>query len=327
MADNRNNTDIAAPDMLNGGTALHTVVWSPTEPAAATRPLLLTVPNPANPEILAEYYTFGFDQVKNVTELFDASGNIAASYEYAPFGATLSASGPAAALNPFRFSSEAWDAALGLVCYTFRPYNPLDGRFISRDPIEERGGLNLYGFAGNDPVNGWDYLGLVKGKCCGRKKYNPTIECCCETTKKIFGKGSPFKWEGMMALTEFGYWIGGFVLHCELDSNLSFDCKRYQVGVTALLGGVGTSVIMGGVVSSVEFTDFPLYPDGFKGHTSVTSAGAALMGGLSISLIKVGEATTYSVLSTELGVEVPGIFSAVGYTINLVMKEIPCENW
>ncbi|MFA6633042.1 MAG: RHS repeat-associated core domain-containing protein, partial [Kiritimatiellia bacterium] len=68
--------------------------------------------------------------------------------------------GPAAGLNPFRFSSEVWDGALGLVCYTFRPYNPLDGRFLQRDPIGEQGGLNLYGFAGNDPVNVIDSLGL-----------------------------------------------------------------------------------------------------------------------------------------------------------------------
>ena len=32
--------------------------------------------------------------------------------------------------------------------------------FLNRDPIEEAGGLNLYGFVGNDPVNRWDYLGL-----------------------------------------------------------------------------------------------------------------------------------------------------------------------
>ena len=32
--------------------------------------------------------------------------------------------------------------------------------FLNRDPIEEQGGLNLYGFVGNDPVNAWDYLGL-----------------------------------------------------------------------------------------------------------------------------------------------------------------------
>ena len=32
--------------------------------------------------------------------------------------------------------------------------------FLNRDPIEEQGGLNLYGFVGNDPINTWDYLGL-----------------------------------------------------------------------------------------------------------------------------------------------------------------------
>jgi hypothetical protein len=126
MAGNRNKMNIAAPDMLNGGAALHTAVWDPTDPAA-TRPLLLTVPNPANPEILAEYYTFGFDQAKNVTELFDSSGTIAATYDFGPFGEDMAATGPATAPNPFRFSSEVWDATLGLVQYTFRPFTPLAG--------------------------------------------------------------------------------------------------------------------------------------------------------------------------------------------------------
>jgi hypothetical protein len=34
------------------------------------------------------------------------------------------------------------------------------GRFISRDPLGEKGGLNLYGYVGNDPVNGVDPSGL-----------------------------------------------------------------------------------------------------------------------------------------------------------------------
>jgi hypothetical protein len=33
------------------------------------------------------------------------------------------------------------------------------GRWPSRDPIEERGGRNLYGFAGNSPISNWDFLG------------------------------------------------------------------------------------------------------------------------------------------------------------------------
>lgn len=40
-------------------------------------------------------------------------------------------------------------------------YNPETGNFLSRDPIEERGGENLYGFVRNDGVNEWDYLGCL----------------------------------------------------------------------------------------------------------------------------------------------------------------------
>ena len=39
-------------------------------------------------------------------------------------------------------------------------YDPRIGRFLSRDPIGEAGGFNLYGYCGNDPVNRYDYLGL-----------------------------------------------------------------------------------------------------------------------------------------------------------------------
>ncbi|MCH8541890.1 MAG: RHS repeat-associated core domain-containing protein [Opitutales bacterium] len=46
--------------------------------------------------------------------------------------------------------------------YGFRYYDPETGRWPNRDPIEEEGGLNLYGFVGNDGVNAWDVLGLQR---------------------------------------------------------------------------------------------------------------------------------------------------------------------
>jgi RHS repeat-associated protein len=46
--------------------------------------------------------------------------------------------------------------------YGYRYYDPLTGRWPSRDPIEEEGGINLYGFVGNDGVNRLDYLGLTE---------------------------------------------------------------------------------------------------------------------------------------------------------------------
>ena len=45
--------------------------------------------------------------------------------------------------------------------YGYRYYDPVTGRWPSRDPIGERGGINLYGFVGNNGVNKWDLLGLI----------------------------------------------------------------------------------------------------------------------------------------------------------------------
>jgi RHS repeat-associated protein len=52
--------------------------------------------------------------------------------------------------------------AAGINIYGYRWYDPLTGRWPSRDPIGERGGLNLYGFVTNDGVNRVDDTGLAK---------------------------------------------------------------------------------------------------------------------------------------------------------------------
>jgi len=51
-------------------------------------------------------------------------------------------------------------SASGVRYYGRRYYDPKDGRFVGRDPIAEKGGLNLYAFVANNVVNGWDYLGM-----------------------------------------------------------------------------------------------------------------------------------------------------------------------
>jgi RHS repeat-associated protein len=85
---------------------------------------------------------------------------IAAHYEYDAFGNTVVKSGDLADSFTFRFSTKYWENETGLLHYEKRPIRPDIGHWINRDPIGERGGLNLYGFVGNNPVNKWDYLGL-----------------------------------------------------------------------------------------------------------------------------------------------------------------------
>ena len=46
------------------------------------------------------------------------------------------------------------------VLFWARPYDPNLGRWIQRDPIGEKGGLNLYGYVGNKPISKVDPLGL-----------------------------------------------------------------------------------------------------------------------------------------------------------------------
>ena len=106
-------------------------------------------------------YAAGTDYNGNLTTLTNLStGSIVAAYEYSAFGETLRETGTFASDNPFRSATHFTDKESGLVYYGLRYYHPSKGRFINRDPLGEAGGLNLYGFVGNDPVNSWDYLGM-----------------------------------------------------------------------------------------------------------------------------------------------------------------------
>ncbi|MDD4406130.1 MAG: hypothetical protein PHO36_15385 [Parabacteroides sp.] len=120
-----------------------------------------------------------YDLNGNVMGLINATkGIISAKYEYGPFGEVFCSVGDMASVNPFGFSTKYTDSETDLVYYGYRYYSPVLGRWMSRDPIEEQGGLNLYAFVNNDPVNKWDKLGLdISG--CGikihRSDFNVTL--------------------------------------------------------------------------------------------------------------------------------------------------------
>ena len=77
--------------------------------------------------------------------------------DYKPFGELKNY-----VANPprFMFSSEEYMPETGMYHYLYRAYSPSLARFITRDPIEEAGGVNLYCFVNNNPVSKWDMLGL-----------------------------------------------------------------------------------------------------------------------------------------------------------------------
>ena len=95
----------------------------------------------------------------------DSTGAVSAEYEYDPFGKVIAHTGRD---FDFLFSTKFYDPDIDMYYYGYRYYSPELRRWISPDPIGEEGGLNLYGFCGNDGVNGWDFLGLdvFESSCC-----------------------------------------------------------------------------------------------------------------------------------------------------------------
>ncbi|WP_162000852.1 hypothetical protein, partial [Akkermansia sp. BIOML-A6] len=90
----RGYLQIAALDMLGNRNVLRTLLWNPLEPIS-TRPLALVQD--------ASLYCYGWDFNKNVTEVFDGQGTVAAAYDYSPYGQVASTGD---LVQPVQWSSE-----------------------------------------------------------------------------------------------------------------------------------------------------------------------------------------------------------------------------
>ena len=111
------------------------------------------------------------DVLGSVVALTKASGQGAAivveRYRYDPYGRTYiyGADGvqprPASLYgNPFAFTGQRYDAALGLYHFWARTYSALLGRWLQRDPLGYVDGVNLYLYVVCDPLDSADPLGL-----------------------------------------------------------------------------------------------------------------------------------------------------------------------
>ena len=102
----------------------------------------------------------------NGTAVLNASGTVQERYGYSAFGVRrimapdFSARSVSSFDWNFGFQGQFLDGESGYYNYGYRYYVPELGRWISRDPIEEDGGTNLYIFVENDVINRLDYLGL-----------------------------------------------------------------------------------------------------------------------------------------------------------------------
>ncbi len=93
--------------------------------------------------------------------LTDSTGAVQTQYTYDPFGNTTSTG--AISANPIQYAGRENDST-GLYFLRARYLSPGLGRFISEDPQGFGGGVNVYAYAGNDPIDFTDPFGLRRRK-------------------------------------------------------------------------------------------------------------------------------------------------------------------
>jgi RHS repeat-associated protein len=87
-------------------------------------------------------------------------GSVLKTYKYDAFGNIKQETGPTINRG-FTYTSRERHARSGLYYYRARWYSPTLGRFLSQDPIGHLGGVNLYAYVGNNPVEYTDPFGLT----------------------------------------------------------------------------------------------------------------------------------------------------------------------
>ena len=123
------------------------------------------------------------------------TGQVTANLDYDAFGREVRATGtktPASGQPPglapgepwvdnlpFHFSTKFTDRESGLNYYGYRFYDPVDGRWLNRDPIGEQGGVNIYSLGHNDAISHYDYLGLILKY--GNVEFEKLVNCWKKT--------------------------------------------------------------------------------------------------------------------------------------------------
>ena len=107
-------------------------------------------------------FFYSKDHLGSVREMSDISGNTQASYDFDPFGVGRKLAGSDS--SDFGFDGYYRHERSDLLLTVTRAYNAKLGRWLSRDTIEEQGGINLYRYVENSPLMSIDPSGLAPQK-------------------------------------------------------------------------------------------------------------------------------------------------------------------
>jgi RHS repeat-associated protein len=152
----------------------------------------------------AQTLYYGVDQVGSVRRVF-ASTSSAPAYGYDAYGVPLQATAP---LTDFIYGGLFYNADSGLYLAKYRPYDPLAGRWLSRDPFGEDTDTakNLYPYVGGNPVSRVDPTGQsaveepstsqndsssIPQMCAGNDRDAAWAKCHASCAAQTVGRGLP----------------------------------------------------------------------------------------------------------------------------------------
>ncbi len=139
-------------------------------------------------------YVPWYDAYGNIMGYWDAEGHVVAEYTYDAFGKLIASSGPMADVFSLRYSTKYFDPETGFYYYGYRFYSLELMRWITRDPIGEEGGVNLYAMCDNHAINCCDCLGLYLWYVLyyDENKSDSNFKKAAETYKRSIERQSDF---------------------------------------------------------------------------------------------------------------------------------------
>ena len=179
------------------------------------------------------WYSYMRDQVGTIYKVYDHRNHqVADARAYDTFGNLVNQSGTTK--TPLGFQGKYYDQESGLNYFYHRYYNPALGRFISEDPIGLEGGLNIFVFALNDPIELSDKFGLNSWS----NEHEEWMKLFCRMwASRRVRKG--------LSGDEYGSWLfpkGGEAEEDWWDSGKKNECspKKNPPPVPFLMGSVHT---------------------------------------------------------------------------------------
>jgi RHS repeat-associated protein len=119
------------------------------------------------------------DLLGSTLGMVNSSGSLATTFTYEPFGKPTTSG--QTTTYPYLFAGMEYDAQTGLYHTPARYYSPTLQRFVSEDPLGFGGGdVNLFVYAGNDPVNRSDPLGLYSPPPSAYNNVAPVIDSAAQ---------------------------------------------------------------------------------------------------------------------------------------------------